>query len=65
MACKFQVFTLLYQLDNKDAKIVTQKCNGIYTQVWAQNVILKLHQKKTLELCIIIFIFILSVSSFI
>lgn len=62
MACKFQ---MVYQLDNKDAKIVTQKCNGIYTQVWAQNVILKLHQKKTLELCIIIFIFILSVSSFI
>lgn len=56
---------MVYQLDNKDAKIVIQKCNGIDTQVWAQNVILKLHQKKTLELCIIIFIFILSVSSFI
>ena len=48
---------MVYQLYNKDAKIVSQECNGNYAQVWAQNVILKLHQKKTLELCIIIFIF--------
>lgn len=57
---------MVYQLyNNKGAKKFIQNCDGNYTEVWAHNGILKLHQNKTLELCIIIYIFILSVSSFI